>query len=100
MSRTIILRASKLQKDYSCLEVPSGHRLSGMDKKTFSARQVAAILVEHQGKKKNADFADEIGVTPQCLRDIYRGHSNPGPKILKYLRLKRVMKRVVRYEQI
>lgn len=89
-----------MQRFIFLLMVSKGHRLSAMERKLFTARQVACLLVEKQGPEKpTPEFAAEIGVTAQCIRDIYRGHSNPGNKVLNFLGLKRVRKSVLRYER-
>lgn len=44
-------------------------------------------------------LAEEIGVSPQHISDVKQGHRTPGPKVLAYYGLEKVVKvvRVVTY---
>jgi hypothetical protein len=51
-------------------------------KKTLTLEDVIAEMKRRQGKRTNADFARELGVTNAYLGDIYLGRRTPGPAIL------------------
>jgi hypothetical protein len=69
-----------------------------MDKtKLLSVSQVLLMLKEKQGDRSTPKFAKELGVTGQCLRNIYHSESLPGPKVLDAIGLERVRQTVVRY---
>jgi hypothetical protein len=49
------------------------------------------MLRSRQGAQRDRVFAGEVGVSPQFLCDLYKKRREPGPKVLKYLRLERVV---------
>lgn len=55
--------------------------------KVFSAEEVIERLQKMQGDKSLRAFADEIGITPAYLCDLYKGRRNPGDKVLSHLGL-------------
>ena len=56
--------------------------------KKFTKDQVINILRKRQGERTAKELADELGVTPQYLSDVYAGRREPGPAILEPLGLK------------
>ena len=61
-----------------------------MGSRTLNLDDVITRLKSMQGGKTQLEFAEELGVTQQALSKIYAGQ-NPGPRVLKRLRLRRVV---------
>jgi len=51
--------------------------------------ELIELMKKKQGKRSAADFAAELGISPQYLSHIYLGKTEPGPTVLKALGLKR-----------
>jgi transcriptional regulator with XRE-family HTH domain len=57
------------------------------------------MLRERQGGRSLRAFAREIGVSPMYLSDLYHGRREPGPTILSYLQLEKVVTRSIEYRR-
>jgi len=58
-------------------------------------------LLRRKGDKSLRDIATEIGVTAPYIHDIINGRRTAGPKVLKYLGLRRIEQpKKVRYEAL
>jgi transcriptional regulator with XRE-family HTH domain len=58
------------------------------------------MLKERQGTKSLRGFAEEIGISPMYLSDIYKGRREPGWKALAHIGLEKVVERLVTYRSI
>ena len=61
---------------------------------------ILRVLAKSRGSLRA--LAREIGISPAYLSDVLRGNRYPGPKIAKYLSLKRKVTwtRTARYEEL
>jgi transcriptional regulator with XRE-family HTH domain len=58
----------------------------------FTSKEVVKMLRSGQPPEKNdREYAEAIGISPAYLSDIYAGKREPGKKILKRLRLRRMI---------
>lgn len=55
----------------------------------YTREDVNKMLKQRQGTKLNAEFAGQIGISPQLLSCIYLGTRTPNGKVLKFLKLKK-----------
>ena len=55
--------------------------------KTYSKKDVAALLLKARGERPNAALARDIGITRQHLGELLRGTRMPGEKVLSFLGL-------------
>ena len=60
---------------------------------------VNELLKRKQGDRSLRSFAVQIGVSAAYLSDIYRGNREPGPKILKLLKVRKIKTISYRYER-
>lgn len=61
-----------------------------MDKK-----RVLAMLRQRRGAEETSlAFAERIGISPQYLHDIWQGRRDAGPRVLKFLGLKKGYEKV------
>lgn len=57
--------------------------------KKLSQSDVLKMLKDDQGERSAAEYARQIGISPQYLSDIYCGRRDPGPAVLEYLGLQK-----------
>lgn len=57
--------------------------------KRMTESDVVNLLKKEQGERTAAQFAKEIGISPQYLSDVFTRRRSPGPAILEYLGLRR-----------
>lgn len=55
------------------------------------------LMKATQGDRSLRTFAEEIGVTPAYISDIYNGRRHPGAKVLDYFGIGKTRKTVVEY---
>lgn len=53
----------------------------------LTSSDVIALLRKQQGKRRQKDFAEQIGISPAYLSDVYQGRRDPGPAVLDFLKL-------------
>jgi transcriptional regulator with XRE-family HTH domain len=58
------------------------------------------MLFAKQGGRSLREFSKEVGVSPAYLSDLYAGKRAPGKVILKYLRLRRTIRKIVKYDKL
>jgi hypothetical protein len=63
----------------------------------LTIEQVLELLKKKQGDTTQLDFAKKLGVTRGYLIDVYMKRRPPGPSILEFLKLKKVV--TVEYEK-
>lgn len=51
----------------------------------LTRKQVVQKLTESRGGKANVELAEDIGISPQLLSDIFAYRRKPGTKVLEYL---------------
>lgn len=61
--------------------------------------EVITMLKAKQGRQSMREFAKVLGCSAPYLSDIYRGNRDPGPLILNYLGLEKVVKREITYRR-
>lgn len=61
--------------------------------------QVNSLLRERQGDKSLRKFAEEIDLSAAYLSDVYRGNREPGPKLLRLVKVKRIKKTTIEYRK-
>lgn len=64
--------------------------------KCLTKPDVIALLLKRQNGRSARELADDLGISPQHLCDIFRGRRDPGDETVRKLGLKRV----VHYEGI
>ena len=47
------------------------------------------LLKKRDPEETSLRFAERIGISPQYLNDIWHGRRDPGPKVLKFLGLRK-----------
>lgn len=57
--------------------------------KPITKEQVIEILKKRQGDRSAKALAEELGVSPAYLSDVYAGNRDPGPSILEHLGLEK-----------
>lgn len=57
--------------------------------KSLTQEQVVQMMRKRQGTRTAKEFAEELGISPQYLSDIYGGKREPGPSVLDALKLER-----------
>ena len=57
--------------------------------KQITQEQVIQLMKRRQGKRTAKELAEELGITPQYLSDIYLGKREPGPSVLDKLGLEK-----------
>lgn len=57
--------------------------------KSITLEQLINLLREKQGNRTQVELANELGITPQFLSDIYAGYRTPGEKVLEALGLEK-----------
>jgi len=67
-------------------------------KKALTVDEVIAMLRKGQGALSLRRYADELGITPGYLSDLYKGNRTPGQTILSQLGLAK--KTVTLYEKV
>jgi transcriptional regulator with XRE-family HTH domain len=55
--------------------------------KHLTREKLVDLLKKKQGDRSASDLANELGVTPSYLSEIFSGKRNPGPKVLEQLGL-------------
>lgn len=65
----------------------------------MTQQQVLSLLEEKRGDDSWASLAERIGVSRAYLSDILRGRRDPGPTILEFLGLRKVVSYTVKYER-
>ena len=60
-----------------------------VSRKVLNEEQVIAVIRKEQGERSLRQFAQELGISPAYLSDVYRGNRAPGPAILGRLGLVR-----------
>lgn len=55
--------------------------------KKLTRDEVIEILRKKQGERTAKELADELGITPQYLSDVFLGRRDIGPSILRPLGL-------------
>jgi transcriptional regulator with XRE-family HTH domain len=55
------------------------------------------LLKSRQGEMSLREFSKQVGVSAAYISDLYRGNRFPGPRILRFLGLKRNVKKAVEY---
>ena len=70
--------------------------------KHIESIDVNSELRKAQGNRSLRKFADEIHCSAAYLSDIYNGRRNPGPTILEYLGLRKIVRKhiTIRYKRI
>ena len=63
----------------------------------MKAKQLIRELRARQGQRSLRRFARELGISAAYLSDIYLGRSEPGPKVLEPLGLRKRIERRVDY---
>ena len=69
---------------------------SGVMKKHYTREDLLKLLREKQGDRTAKQLAEELGITPQYLSDVFLGKRDPGESILEGLGLKKSTK----YEKV
>jgi len=59
---------------------------------TLTEEQVIDLIKTTQGELSLRDYALKIGVSPSYISDIYLGRRNPGNKVLKHFKIRKVRK--------
>lgn len=67
-------------------------------KKALTVDEVIAMLRKGQGALSLRGYAEELGITPGYLSDLYKGNRTPGQTILSQLGLAK--KTVTLYEKV
>ena len=64
-----------------------------MDKpRTLTENDIREELLRRANRESSHDaFARKIGISPQYLNNVVHGEARPGPAILRYLGLKKVV---------
>ena len=57
--------------------------------KRITHERLIEILRQTQGDRTAKELANDLGITPQYLSDIYSGRREPGPALLEALGLKK-----------
>jgi transcriptional regulator with XRE-family HTH domain len=57
--------------------------------KQLTEQDVVNIMRKRQGDRTQAELAEDLGITPQHLSDIFLGRRTPGPIILEKLGLEK-----------
>jgi transcriptional regulator with XRE-family HTH domain len=65
-------------------------------KKHYTREDLLKLLREKQGDRTAKQLAEELGITPQYLSDVFLGKRDPGESILEGLGLKKSTK----YEKV
>ncbi len=55
--------------------------------KRLTKESIISLLRKKQGDRSAKELAADLGVTPQYLSDVFLGRREPGPAILRGLRL-------------
>lgn len=63
---------------------------SHLAENVLTYKDVVDLLISRRGDKSWSEFAKEIPITRQHMSDILRGHRGVGPRVLKFLGLRRV----------
>lgn len=53
-------------------------------------KKILEMLTKVKGLGTSSDLARAIGVTPQYIFDVFRGHRKPSGKVLEFLGYERV----------
>jgi transcriptional regulator with XRE-family HTH domain len=67
---------------------------------SINREEVNALLRKRQGTRSLRAFAITLGVSVAYLSDILRGNREPGPKILKTLKIRKTKTVSYRYEKV
>lgn len=59
--------------------------------KTLTHDQLIALLEKKQGNRTAGELAEELGISPAYLSDIFKGKRNAGPKVLEQLGLQQTV---------
>lgn len=57
--------------------------------KQMNQEQVIDLMKRRQGQRSAKEFAEELGISPQYLSDIYLSRRDPGPAVLEKLGIER-----------
>ena len=63
----------------------------------LTKQDVLIMLHYYQGVRSLRQYAKLIGCSASYLSDVYCGRREPGPKVLRFLDLRREVRRVVVY---
>lgn len=74
---------------HNSLDSVAGTTLVCGSMKYYRKHEVMIILRRRLGKRKQRDFARELGISEQFLTDVLRGRRDPGDKMLACLGLQR-----------
>jgi transcriptional regulator with XRE-family HTH domain len=64
---------------------------------TMTEKEVIQLMKTTQGEQSLRTFANEIGVTPAYLSDIYNGRRSPGPAVLQFFNIGKTRRVIVEY---
>ena len=71
-----------------------------MNKIPLNDCAVRITLKERQGSLSQKEFAVQIGVSASYLSDLYNSRRTPGPKILKFLGIRKMDTfNIIKYER-
>jgi hypothetical protein len=65
----------------------------------MNQEQLLEMLKRKQGKRSLREFAQEIGITPAYLCDIYKGRRQGGAKLLRYFGMEKTVTVTSEYQK-
>jgi hypothetical protein len=67
---------------------------------TLDRKQVVEMLRREQGERSLRQFGIAVAMSAAYLSDVIRGNREPGPRILKLLKLRRIKAVSIRYARM